>query len=299
MFTSLDTFAGSAQDPLSMNRFLYAEANPATLVDPSGHMIDKDDQLPATGSTTPTTFHYDSRSAPRSADDVREAASHSVANRAYAAEVTRTTLATTYARAVDVSNRCYAAGPQAWGYCSSAARGVMTSGPDTGANALDPMLSSFEHGLTGIGDRLSAQGNAMIAIGGRVDPLVADGQGALITGGTKLGESGEILGKFGKSVFFLGSALQMKDALDREFAEGDAHGRSWGEQLGRGLVRGSADIAGSYFGAIGGGFLGGAAGGAATGGLGGEFVGGFVGAFFGSIAGSEAADHFFTSWFGE
>ena len=37
MFTSLDTVAGSAQHPLSMNRFLYAEANPATLVDPSGH----------------------------------------------------------------------------------------------------------------------------------------------------------------------------------------------------------------------------------------------------------------------
>ena len=37
MFTSLDTVAGSAQDPISMNRFLYAEANPATLVDPSGH----------------------------------------------------------------------------------------------------------------------------------------------------------------------------------------------------------------------------------------------------------------------
>ena len=37
IFTGLDTVAGSAQDPLSMNRFLYAEANPATLVDPSGH----------------------------------------------------------------------------------------------------------------------------------------------------------------------------------------------------------------------------------------------------------------------
>ena len=37
MFTSLDTVAGAAQHPLSMNRFLYAEANPATLVDPSGH----------------------------------------------------------------------------------------------------------------------------------------------------------------------------------------------------------------------------------------------------------------------
>jgi hypothetical protein len=37
-FTSLDTTAGQAQDPRSMNRFLYAEANPATLVDPTGHM---------------------------------------------------------------------------------------------------------------------------------------------------------------------------------------------------------------------------------------------------------------------
>jgi RHS repeat-associated protein len=31
-FTSLDTVSGSAQNPLSMNRFLYAEANPATLI---------------------------------------------------------------------------------------------------------------------------------------------------------------------------------------------------------------------------------------------------------------------------
>jgi RHS repeat-associated protein len=36
-FTQLDSVMGSAQNPLSMNRFLYAEANPASLVDPSGH----------------------------------------------------------------------------------------------------------------------------------------------------------------------------------------------------------------------------------------------------------------------
>jgi RHS repeat-associated protein len=36
-FTSLDSLVGSAQDPLSLNRFLYAEANPASLIDPSGH----------------------------------------------------------------------------------------------------------------------------------------------------------------------------------------------------------------------------------------------------------------------
>ena len=36
-FTILDTIGGSAADPRSMNRFLYAEGNPATLVDPTGH----------------------------------------------------------------------------------------------------------------------------------------------------------------------------------------------------------------------------------------------------------------------
>ena len=36
-FTQLDTYAGSAQNPLSMNRFLYAHANPTTLIDPTGH----------------------------------------------------------------------------------------------------------------------------------------------------------------------------------------------------------------------------------------------------------------------
>jgi hypothetical protein len=36
-FTQLDTFAGGAQNPLSMNRFLYPHANPATLTDPTGH----------------------------------------------------------------------------------------------------------------------------------------------------------------------------------------------------------------------------------------------------------------------
>jgi RHS repeat-associated protein len=36
-FTSLDSVSGSAQNPLTLNRYLYADANPATLVDPDGH----------------------------------------------------------------------------------------------------------------------------------------------------------------------------------------------------------------------------------------------------------------------
>ena len=44
-FTSLDTTAGKATSPLSMNRFLYAEANPATFIDPSGHCVYRDGGL--------------------------------------------------------------------------------------------------------------------------------------------------------------------------------------------------------------------------------------------------------------
>ena len=36
-FTSLDSVSGSAQNPLSLNRYLYANANPETLTDPDGH----------------------------------------------------------------------------------------------------------------------------------------------------------------------------------------------------------------------------------------------------------------------
>ncbi|HET9851993.1 MAG TPA: hypothetical protein VFP56_05745, partial [Candidatus Limnocylindrales bacterium] len=36
-FTQQDSVQGSAANPASMNRFLYAHANPATLIDPDGH----------------------------------------------------------------------------------------------------------------------------------------------------------------------------------------------------------------------------------------------------------------------
>jgi hypothetical protein len=38
-----NTVMGGAQDPLSMNRFLYALANPATLIDPSWHFATRCD----------------------------------------------------------------------------------------------------------------------------------------------------------------------------------------------------------------------------------------------------------------
>ncbi len=36
-FTSLDTVLGAAANPIGLNRYLYAEANPGSLIDPDGH----------------------------------------------------------------------------------------------------------------------------------------------------------------------------------------------------------------------------------------------------------------------
>ena len=60
-FTQLDSDMGSAQDPLSMNRFLYAAANPATLIDPSGHYY-------VEGEDGPRIYRYTPRSSSASRD---------------------------------------------------------------------------------------------------------------------------------------------------------------------------------------------------------------------------------------
>jgi RHS repeat-associated protein len=56
-FTSLDSVAGSAQNPLTLNRYLYADANPATMVDPDGHCayVDYNDNVKATPGPCSTT----------------------------------------------------------------------------------------------------------------------------------------------------------------------------------------------------------------------------------------------------
>jgi RHS repeat-associated protein len=49
-FTSFDSMAGSALNPLTLNRYLYALANPATFIDPSGHCAVTSDNLDACGN---------------------------------------------------------------------------------------------------------------------------------------------------------------------------------------------------------------------------------------------------------
>ena len=138
MFTSLDTFAGAAQDPLSMNRFLYAEANPATLIDPSGHMVPTMDG----GGSDPNTeavCRYPCGPTISATDTVREAASHSVANRTYAATVmapVTPTLDPTRGM-TEAAIACMRATPQYAGYCRTQGYGQGSPG------GVDQMLAFF------------------------------------------------------------------------------------------------------------------------------------------------------------
>jgi RHS repeat-associated protein len=65
-FTSLDSVTGSAQNPMTLNRYLYALGNPATLVDPDGHFAgDLDDErgyvIETSSVNTATGFSTGSR----------------------------------------------------------------------------------------------------------------------------------------------------------------------------------------------------------------------------------------------
>jgi len=60
-FTALDTYPGTALNPLSLNRYLYAHANPTSLIDPTGHcvtcppMLDGAYTLPTQGANAPVS----------------------------------------------------------------------------------------------------------------------------------------------------------------------------------------------------------------------------------------------------
>ncbi len=102
-FTSMDTVAGSAQDPLSLNRFLYAEADPATLSDPTGHSVVLMDEAGSTlthDRTTARTVRLASASRLRAARQAeRRLAAQRAARAAWAARVDRRTGESASARA--------------------------------------------------------------------------------------------------------------------------------------------------------------------------------------------------------
>ncbi|MEP7378472.1 MAG: RHS repeat-associated core domain-containing protein [Chloroflexota bacterium] len=91
-FTSLDSVAGGAQNPLTLNRFLYALASPATLVDPNGHYtIDIGDAnaIQAAIAQNKNRFAIDAykarQAAKKAAESKRVAAAASAVSRAVAA----------------------------------------------------------------------------------------------------------------------------------------------------------------------------------------------------------------------
>jgi hypothetical protein len=197
MFTSLDTFAGSAQDPLSMNRFLYAEANPATLVDPTGHRAKRGggsamDYGPQPESCTSynCTGHPSTVTASTSTDDVREAASHSTASRAYAASVTAQAPAAVMPTFDDAYHQCMSGfaglGGDAFGGKSCTQTALAQSGASIPESLLRTMLSGLPQFAFMAGGATAidvAPGLVAAAGSAAADKVVADPAGSARTAG--------------------------------------------------------------------------------------------------------------------
>ena len=189
MFTSLDTFAGSAQDPLSMNRFLYAEANPATLIDPSGHMAQTVDGGGA-DPTTETVCRYPCGPTISATDTVREAASHSVANRTSAASVMAQAPAALAPTFDDAYHQCMSGfaglGGDAFGGKSCTQTALAQSGASIPESLLRTMLSGLPQFAFMAGGATAidvAPGLVAAAGSAAADKVVADPAGSARTAG--------------------------------------------------------------------------------------------------------------------
>lgn len=67
-FTSMDSVVGQAADPRSMNRYTYAEANPWTLVDPTGHTVCRASNYPDCDMVIPSIWSPPPPTPPRCTD---------------------------------------------------------------------------------------------------------------------------------------------------------------------------------------------------------------------------------------
>jgi len=189
MFTGLDTFAGSAQDPASMNRYLYAEANPATLIDPSGHMT----EAVGGGGSDPNTeavCHYGCGPTISSTDTVREAASHSVANRTYAASVMAQAPAAVLPTFDNAYHQCMSGwaglGGDAFGGKSCTQTALAQSGASVPESLLRTMLSGLpQFALLAGGATAIDVAPGLVAAAGSAaaDKVVADPAGSARTAG--------------------------------------------------------------------------------------------------------------------
>jgi RHS repeat-associated protein len=165
-FTSFDTVAGSAQNPLSLNRYLYANANPASLVDPDGHWP-WDDAAKAVSDAAKATV------------DAASNVTKTVVN-------TATTVASTYVNTVsNVANTVTSAASSAATFVSQNASTLahttlavasFVPGLNVGASLLDAGLYAAEGDYMSAGLSLAGAipGGALLKYGGRMLRAGAD-----------------------------------------------------------------------------------------------------------------------------
>ena len=245
-FTSFDSVAGSAQNPLTLNRYLYASANPATLVDPDGHTAGYvcadnahwcGDWPPPMGSTclSTNTCNIDPDAAARAAAAAAKAAADKAAAAAAAAKAAADKVAADKAYA-DAHRDC---GFMGMGCISiDPAKALGDAGKLVGANA-----SSIAHAGLGVATFVPGVGT----VAALADSGLYAAQGDYVDAGLSLMgviPGGELLGKAGEALH--GAAEVAEAGADVVKAGEQAeHVVATGEKIEQGVTEGEKALDGA------------------------------------------------------
>jgi RHS repeat-associated protein len=320
-FTQHDTVQGSAIDPRSLNRFLYAAANPTSMSDPTGHISNADyyddeqwattnGQLITNPDGTLADVYYKSYEVGTDSSGSMNAGSAIVTGEPAESD---STLKYALQMGSPYSTPMYPLDPAPFDPCAYDRHFC-----DVGYSPYAHTPIAPDCGFLGLG--CFDPGAAAAALGRGWAEVTDDAATrmlediALFGGGSqtsnkyrveKLGFRADKLRLFGRAAFLVGTAIQIGFAVAEEWDIGMAKGRDPLESLIRGAGRATFEVAVS----VTVGFVGGVAGGAAGGAVGGVFgagagavpgaaVGGALGAGAGSFYGSYLGDALFESWFG-
>jgi RHS repeat-associated protein len=245
-FTSFDSVAGSAQNPLTLNRYLYASANPATLVDPDGHTAGYvcadnahwcGDWPPPMGSTclSTNTCNIDPDAAARAAAAAAKAAADKAAAAAAAAKAAADKVAADKAYA-DAHRDC---GFMGMGCISiDPAKALGDAGKLVGANA-----SSIAHAGLGVATFVPGVGT----VAALADSGLYAAQGDYVDAGLSLMgviPGGELLGKAGEALHGAAEVAEVGADVVKAGEQAE-HVVTTGEKIEQGVTEGEKALDGA------------------------------------------------------
>ena len=284
-FTSLDTYAGTVIDPLSMNRFLYAEANPTTLIDPDGHRACMDVDGTCVPSAEADAVWEENKQQAQAVEERHiDAINTTACQRTGVCSVAIT--GSPGPQAPPTEMRCaltlrdsgLTQGPDCLAWVGGPP--TTTEMPDQTFFWINTWIGTLESASGTSADAMARRAAASAAMAASINPMVSGGQGAWSWRSSWEGSTAKLAKTFSRGIVGVGLLVTAVDSVSTETQQGSVRGRSGPEialrSVGRFLFSAGGSLGAGSLGAVGGFFLAGPPG-AFAGGLGAGTAGGLVG----------------------